>query len=243
MVGSFLFAPFLFNPSGFEWQKVFDDWKDWTKWIYEHDFEGFGVPSEKSWESWWEKEQGHLRHSGVLGVTIEVILASRFFVLQYGIVYQLTAFEENHSIWIYVGSWFVVVIIMLIVKVLGEASPGGTNSHCAFRTTKLVVFLTSVINVIGITVVHLATFGDLFLCMISQACKPLTQRLGLWPLVMKLAWGYDFMMGFILFAVISMMSMFFGPEIQIRLPFNQAFSRGLMVSHILSGRSSANNQD
>ncbi|CAN7010835.1 unnamed protein product [Brassica oleracea var. botrytis] len=167
----------------------------------------------------------------------------------YGIVYQLTAFEENHSIWIYVGSWFVGVIIMLIVKVLGEASPGGTNSHCAFRTMKLVVFLTPVIIVIGITAVHLATFGDLFLStgwgllLISQACKPLTQRLGLWSLVMKLAWGYDFMMGFILFAVISMMSMFFGPEIQTRLLFNQAFSRGLMVSHILSGRSSANNQD
>ncbi|KAL0667262.1 hypothetical protein Bca4012_029966 [Brassica carinata] len=134
-------------------------------------------------------------------------------------------------------------------SVLGEASPGGTNSHCAFRTMKLVVFLTPVIIVIGITAVHLATFGDLFLStgwgllLISQACKPLTQRLGLWPLVMKLAWGYDFMMGFILFAVISMMSMFFGPEIQTRLLFNQAFSRGLMVSHILTGRSSANNQD
>ncbi|CAN6834498.1 unnamed protein product [Brassica oleracea] len=75
---------------------------------------------------------------------------------------------------IYVGSWFVVAIIMLIVKVLGEASPGGTNSHCAFRTTKLVVFLTSVINVIGITVVHLATFGDLFLCMVpwSPSSQP-----------------------------------------------------------------------
>lgn len=26
MVGTWLFAPFLFNPSGFEWQKIVDDW-------------------------------------------------------------------------------------------------------------------------------------------------------------------------------------------------------------------------
>ncbi|KAF2286296.1 hypothetical protein GH714_013369 [Hevea brasiliensis] len=33
MVGTWLFAPFLFNPSGFEWQKIVDDWTDWNKWI------------------------------------------------------------------------------------------------------------------------------------------------------------------------------------------------------------------
>ncbi|KAJ0084888.1 hypothetical protein Patl1_29900 [Pistacia atlantica] len=33
MVGTWLFVPFLFNPSGFEWQKIVDDWTDWNKWI------------------------------------------------------------------------------------------------------------------------------------------------------------------------------------------------------------------
>ncbi|KAL4390928.1 hypothetical protein HN51_011849 [Arachis hypogaea] len=33
MVGTWLFAPFLFNPSGFEWQKIVDDLTDWNKWI------------------------------------------------------------------------------------------------------------------------------------------------------------------------------------------------------------------
>lgn len=33
LVASWLFAPFLFNPSGFEWQKIVEDWDDWNKWM------------------------------------------------------------------------------------------------------------------------------------------------------------------------------------------------------------------
>ncbi|EFH51763.1 hypothetical protein ARALYDRAFT_905222 [Arabidopsis lyrata subsp. lyrata] len=33
LVGSWLFDQFFFNPSGFEWQKIVDDWDDWNKWI------------------------------------------------------------------------------------------------------------------------------------------------------------------------------------------------------------------
>nr|DAD47495.1 TPA_asm: hypothetical protein HUJ06_017432 [Nelumbo nucifera] len=31
LVVSWMFAPFLSNPSGFEWQKIVEDWEDWTK--------------------------------------------------------------------------------------------------------------------------------------------------------------------------------------------------------------------
>uniref|UniRef100_A0A0E0JZI5 Glycosyl transferase 48 domain-containing protein n=1 Tax=Oryza punctata TaxID=4537 RepID=A0A0E0JZI5_ORYPU len=55
LVITWLFAPFLFNPSGFEWQKIVDDWDDWTKWISSRG--GIGVPANKAWESWWEEEQ------------------------------------------------------------------------------------------------------------------------------------------------------------------------------------------
>lgn len=63
LVASWLFSPFLFNPSGFEWQKIVEDWEDWTKWISSRG--GIGVPANKSWESWWEEEQEHLQYSGV----------------------------------------------------------------------------------------------------------------------------------------------------------------------------------
>ena len=87
MVGTWLFAPFLFNPSGFEWQKILDDWTDWNKWISNRG--GIGVSPEKSWESWWAKEQEHLRYSGKRGIIAEILLALRFFIYQYGLVYHL----------------------------------------------------------------------------------------------------------------------------------------------------------
>jgi len=87
LVLTWLFAPFLFNPSGFEWAKIVDDWSDWNKWISNRG--GIGVSPDKSWESWWEVEQEHLKYSGTIGIFLEIILAVRFFIYQYGLVYHL----------------------------------------------------------------------------------------------------------------------------------------------------------
>lgn len=96
MVVTWLFAPFLFNPSGFEWQKIVDDWTDWNKWISNRG--GIGVPPEKSWESWWEKEQEPLRHSGKRGTVLEIVLSLRFFIYQYGLVYHLNITTHTKSV-------------------------------------------------------------------------------------------------------------------------------------------------
>ena len=96
LVISWLFAPFLFNPSGFEWQKIVDDWEDWGKWISNHG--GIGVPATKSWESWWDEEQEHLQCSGLIGRFCEVLLSMRFLLFQYGIVYQLNVSNSDKSI-------------------------------------------------------------------------------------------------------------------------------------------------
>uniref|UniRef100_A0A0D3FDB2 1,3-beta-glucan synthase n=1 Tax=Oryza barthii TaxID=65489 RepID=A0A0D3FDB2_9ORYZ len=87
LVLTWLFAPFLFNPSGFEWTKIVDDWSDWNKWISNRG--GIGVSPDKSWESWWEIELEHLKYSGTIGLFVEIILSLRFFIYQYGLVYHL----------------------------------------------------------------------------------------------------------------------------------------------------------
>lgn len=95
MIGTWLFAPFLFNPSGFEWQKIVDDWTDWNKWILNRG--GIGVSPDKSWESWWENEQEHLRYSGKRGIITEIVLSLRFFIYQYGLVYHLNITKNTQS--------------------------------------------------------------------------------------------------------------------------------------------------
>ncbi|GJN00749.1 hypothetical protein PR202_ga17953 [Eleusine coracana subsp. coracana] len=96
LVITWLFAPpFLFNPSGFEWQKVVDDWDDWTKWISCRG--GIGVPANKAWESWWEEEQEHLQSTGILGRFWEIILSFRFFIFQYGITEHICRQQKHFS--------------------------------------------------------------------------------------------------------------------------------------------------
>lgn len=111
LVVSWLFAPFLFNPSGFEWQKIVEDWEDWTKWISSHG--GIGVPATKSWESWWEEEQEHLRCSGFSGRFWEIVLSIRFFLYQYGIVYHLHVANGNKSIMVTNESIFLTIVIII----------------------------------------------------------------------------------------------------------------------------------
>ncbi|XP_057949634.1 putative callose synthase 8 isoform X1 [Malania oleifera] len=112
---TWLFAPFLFNPSGFNWGKIVDDWKDWNKWIKHQG--GIGIPQDKSWQSWWNDEQAHLHHSRISSRLIEVLLSLRFFIYQYGLVYHLDISQENKNFLVYVLSWIVILAVFLLVKV------------------------------------------------------------------------------------------------------------------------------
>jgi callose synthase len=96
LVGSWLFAPFVFNPSCFEWQKTVDDWTDWLKWM--GNLGGIGIQPSLSWESWWEEEQEHLKTTSIRGRILEILLALRFLIYQYGIVYHLNIARGSKNI-------------------------------------------------------------------------------------------------------------------------------------------------
>lgn len=98
LVASWLFAPFVFNPSGFEWQKTVDDWTDWKRWMGNRG--GIGISLDKSWESWWNSEQEHLKHTSIRGRAIEILLACRFFIYQFGIVYHLKISHGHTDIYV-----------------------------------------------------------------------------------------------------------------------------------------------
>ncbi|XP_024540407.1 callose synthase 3 isoform X3 [Selaginella moellendorffii] len=264
LVGTWLFSPFLFNPSGFEWQKIVEDWNDWNKWISSKG--RIGVPANKSWESWWEEEQDHLQNTGFRGRVFEVILALRFVLYQYGIVYQLNIMRGNKSLSMYGLSWVVICVVLFTLKVrtgfdftfliglcLQAVSLGRkkfkANFQLVFRMLKGVIFV-AVLSVIAVLFrfAHL-TVGDLFasilafvptgwgLLQIFQACRPVIVTYGMWDSVQALARTYEYVMGLLLFAPVAILAWFpFVSEFQTRLLFNQAFSRGLQISRILAGK-------
>nr|KJB77266.1 hypothetical protein B456_012G128700 [Gossypium raimondii] len=63
LVLSWIMAPFVFNPSGFDWLKTVDDFDEFMNWIWYHG--GVFAKAEQSWERWWYEEQDHLRTTGL----------------------------------------------------------------------------------------------------------------------------------------------------------------------------------
>ncbi|KAL3718688.1 hypothetical protein ACJRO7_003759 [Eucalyptus globulus] len=247
MVGSWLFAPFLFNPSGFEWQKIVDDWRDWKKWISN---QGGIVLPEKSWETWWEEEHEHLRHSGTWGIIAETILALRFFIYQYGLVYHLNIVKHNKSFMVYGISWLVIFLILFVIKIVSVYRPKvRANLLHVLRLFKGLIFLAVVTILITLIALQRLTMRDIMVCflalmptgwgmlLIAQACKPLLVKYGIWGAVRTLARGYDIIMGFFLFTPVAFLAWFpFVSEFQTRMLFNEAFSRGLQISRLLGGQ-------
>uniref|UniRef100_J3LJJ4 1,3-beta-glucan synthase n=1 Tax=Oryza brachyantha TaxID=4533 RepID=J3LJJ4_ORYBR len=248
LVLTWLFAPFLFNPSGFEWTKIVDDWSDWNKWISNRG--GIGVSPDKSWESWWEIELDHLKYSGTIGLFVEIILSLRFFIYQYGLVYHLNITGSNKSILVYLISWLVILVVLLVMKTVSVGRRRfSADFQLFFRLIKFMIFVSfTAILIVLIVILHM-TIQDIFVCflaflptgwgilLIAQACKPLVRRTGLWGSVRALARAYEIIMGVLLFTPITILAWFpFVSEFQTRMLFNQAFSRGLQISRILGGQ-------
>ncbi|CAI5967235.1 unnamed protein product [Closterium sp. NIES-65] len=247
---SWLFAPFVFNPSAFEWQKVVEDWEDWNRWIGAYG--GIGVKGDRSWESWWEEEQEHLVHTGWVGRLVEVVLSLRFLIYQYGMVYTLDVNNGSTSLLIYGISWLVVLGLLIVFKVVSMSSRRfGADLQLLFRIIKAVTFCCLVIALALIIGLTSFTWRDLFACIlaaiptgwfmlqVAQAIRPIIPS-SMWDSVKGLAVLYEYLFGLILFIPIAVLAWFpFVSEFQTRLLFNQAFSRGLQISRILAGKKKA----
>ncbi|XP_068634434.1 callose synthase 10 [Aristolochia californica] len=243
LVISWLFAPYIFNPSGFEWQKTVEDFDDWTGWLLYKG--GVGVKGEHSWESWWEEEQMHIQT--LRGRLLETILSLRFLMFQYGIVYKFHLTGKDTSLAIYGFSWIVLVGLVIIFKIF-TFSPKKSNFQLWMRFIQGVFsigMLTALVLVVAFTnlsvpdlfasILAFVPTGWTILCL-AITWRGLMRRLGLWDSVREFARLYDAGMGMIIFAPVAFLSWFpFISTFQSRLLFNQAFSRGLEISIILAG--------
>ncbi|KAK7302196.1 hypothetical protein RJT34_13078 [Clitoria ternatea] len=244
LVISWLFAPYIFNPSGFEWQKTVEDFDDWTSWLLYKG--GVGVKGENSWESWWDEEQMHIQT--LRGRILETILSARFFLFQYGVVYKLHLTGKDTSLAIYGFSWVVLVGIVLISKIFTYTPRKSADFNVVLRFSQGLAALGVVAAVCLVVAFTKLSIADLFasilafiptgwgILSLAIAWRKIVGRLGLWDSVREFARMYDAGMGMIIFTPIAFLSWFpFVSTFQSRLLFNQAFSRGLEISLILAG--------
>ncbi|XP_071701563.1 callose synthase 12-like [Rutidosis leptorrhynchoides] len=250
LVFSWIMAPFVFNPSGFDWLKTVYDFDDFMSWIW---FRGgvFAKP-EQSWEKWWLEEQDHLRTTGFFGKLFEIILDLRFFFFQYGIVYQLGIAAGSKSIAVYLLSWIYVVVALCIYSTIAYARDKySAKEHIYYRLVQFLVIILGSLIIIGLIQFTHFKFLDLLtsllafvptgwgFLLIAQVFRPVLQNTWIWGTVVSVARMYDIMFGVIIMFPVAFLSWMPGfQSMQTRILFNDAFSRGLQIFKIIVGKKS-----
>lgn len=249
LVVSWIMSPFVFNPSGFDWLKTVYDFDDFIDWIW---LRGVFTKADQSWETWWYEEQDHLRTTGLWGKLLEIILDLRFFFFQYGIVYQLGIAGGSTSIVVYLLSWIVMVVVVAIYITIAYAqNKYAAKDHIYYRLVQLLVIVLVVLVIVLLLEFTKFEFFDLVtsllafiptgwgMILIAQVLRPFLQSTLVWDTVVSLARLYELLFGVIVMAPMALLSWLPGfQSMQTRILFNQAFSRGLQISRILTGKKS-----
>ncbi|KAL5576750.1 hypothetical protein UlMin_018449 [Ulmus minor] len=248
LVVSWIMSPFVFNPSGFDWLKTVDDFDNFINWLWNTG--GIFTTAEQSWLTWWYEEQDHLRTTGLWGKLLEIILDLRFFFFQYGVVYQLGIAGGNTSIAVYLLSWIYMVVAVGLYIILAYARDKySVKEHNKYRLVQLFVIILLVLIVVLLLELTRFEFIDIVtsllaffptgwgIILIAQVLRPFLQHTLVWETIVSLARLYDLLFGVIVMAPVALLSWLPGfQEMQTRILFNEAFSRGLQISRILTGK-------
>ncbi|MED6173996.1 Callose synthase 12 [Stylosanthes scabra] len=250
LVASWIIAPFVFNPSGFDWLKTVYDFDDFMNWIW---YRGsVFAKAEQSWERWWYEEQDHLRVTGLWGKCMEIILDLRFFFFQYGIVYQLGIAAGSHSILVYLLSWIYVVLIFGVYMLVAYAhNKYAAKEHIYYRLVQFLLIILAILVIVALLEFTNFKFVDILtsllafiptgwgLILIAQVFRPFLESTIIWDGVVSVARLYDILLGVIIMAPVALLSWLPGfQNMQTRMLFNDAFSRGLRIFQIITGKKS-----
>lgn len=243
---TWIVAPFLFNPTGFDWLQTVYDLDDFQNWLWYKG--GVLTKAEQSWEVWWNEEYDHLRTTDFWGRVLEVVLNIRFFLIHYGMVYRLHIADNNTSVLVYFVSWIYIVCAMVLYMVLALAGERyAAKNHLYYRSIQFLVVLF--ITLVILLLLELTKFQmvDLFLSFlafiptgwgmisISLVLKPFLVETMVWPVIVGAARLYELAIAGVVIIPLAILSWLPGFQaMQTRILFNQAFSRGLQISRILT---------
>ncbi|GLT27281.1 hypothetical protein SLA2020_022910 [Shorea laevis] len=166
LVISWMLAPFVFNPSGFDWLKTVSDFDDFMNWIWYR--RSVFAKAEESWEKWWYGEQDHLRTTSIWGKLLKIILDLRFFFFQYGIVYQLGIAIHSKNIAVYLLSWIYVLVVMGIYLLISHArNKYEAREHIYYRLVQFVVIILVILVIVALLQFTAFKFVDLFTSLLA----------------------------------------------------------------------------
>ncbi|RAW38022.1 Callose synthase 2 [Phytophthora cactorum] len=248
IAATWMWAPFFFNPSGLDWDKIIEDYNDWQNWLKTTN------DSADSWFGWWSNEQEYLEHTTRGARFVAGIRKLRFLLVAIGMYLNMmynAYFERPNRVitsdddmLTYALSGLVVVIFVLLICCGYIASRVTKKMSMKQRKLRKMKFLLScccfLISMLSLTVLSVGNLFAIFILLFvavywfMQMC---ILRLQYHHIVVRaLARAYDRAVGWIVFGPIMIVSMFlpFISSFQQRVMFNNAFTSGLEVSKLFA---------
>ncbi|CAL0322624.1 unnamed protein product [Lupinus luteus] len=196
--------------------------------------------------------QDHLMAIGFWGKVFEIILDLWFFIFQYGIVYKLGIAARSTSIAIYMLSWvYVFVVFGIYVVVAYTRDTYAAKEHIYYRSVQSLVVVLAILVIVALMEFTEFEFMDIFtslvafiptgwgMILIAQVLGIILQHTIIWHGVVSLARMYAILFGITVMAPAALLSWLPGfQDMQTRILFNEAFSRGLRISQIVRGKNS-----
>lgn len=144
------------------------------------------------------------------------------------------------------------MVVAIYISIAYARDKYATKEHIYYRLVQLLVILITVLVVVLLLEFTDFTFVDFLtsslafiptgwgMILIAQVLRPFLQSTIVWDTVVSLARLYDLLFGIIVMAPMAVLSWLPGfQSMQTRILFNEAFSRGLQISRIVSGKKSA----
>ncbi|OQR84190.1 callose synthase [Achlya hypogyna] len=254
IAATWMWAPFFFNPSGLDWDKVIDDYNDWQNWLQTKN------DSSESWFGWWTTELEYLEHSTPSARFVQMIRKTRFLLVAIGLylqmMYRIFYKDKNKVVstnkadgtlvyyqpFIIVGALFVLMLLLVCCGYC--ASRFTKKSQMKQKKLRKIKFNLSffVLIVVLFSFLYLSLTEVIEICLIVAIAtywfvQVMIVRLKSGHIVVHaLGKFYDRAVGWIVFGPILFVAMFmpFVSSFQQRVMFNSAFTSGLEVSKLFA---------
>jgi callose synthase len=241
---SWWFAPILFNPMAFEWEKAVTDIDDWLMWMRRSQGE-----ANASWKVWWKEETAFYEKLTVSKRIFMLLGYLRFWVVGFGLLYHSNALRLWQNI---VGGAVSLAVIFLVWCVSHE------RFHQRYGRLSLFPQIAALLFVIAVPLLFLneydMTFGDVFGPSSMYTFLGLVYFLGgavcmlivcgfQWWSLRELCRLHHYFIGLVLLVFLGVTSIIYIPSIiQTRALFHNAFNKGVIMDDLLRGGGRKKNQ-
>ncbi|OQS04134.1 callose synthase [Thraustotheca clavata] len=263
VAATWLWAPFLFNPSGLDWDKIIEDYSDWQNWLQTKN------DSTQSWLGWWTSEVSAMETSTGFSRFVFFMRKMRFFFLAFGIylhmMYRIVYADRNQVVatdksantlalmtpYIIVGGLFVLILLLTCVGYVSNRITKKWNKSFKQKRLRRLKFNLSLIGLFAFIIMLIyLNLADIFEASLVIAITSywflqlMLARLKYSHVIIEtMAFFYDTAVGWIVFGPVLFIAMFmpFLSAFQQRVMFNSAFTSGLEVSKLFATEKSKKN--